>query len=287
MKYVIFLCDGMGDYRLPQLGERTPIEAARKPNMDKIAATGATGLVQTIPDGMTPGSDIASLSILGYDPRQHYNGRGPLEALNLGIQPAPDEHVFRCNLVSVGDRVMEDYSGGHISSEEGAVLIDLLNNKLAEEGVKFYAGTSYRNIVTINDQLLTQDKGELKCTPPHDITGCPIEKHLPIGKGSEKLKQLMFKSREILAESEVNRVRIDLSENPANMIWIWGGGKLKPVPSFHDKFTHTSEPVPMAVAGAGVTADGVEKFDEFSVKKGKLGTLPGHELMELLISEEI
>jgi len=236
MKYVIFLCDGMADYPLDELGGRTPMQAAETPNMDRIAKEGVTGLVQTIPPGVSPGSDIATLSILSYDPRKYYSGRGPLEALSLGLNPKPHELVFRCNLVTVEDGAMADYSGGHISGSDGAELIKVLNTNLAADGVRFYAGVSYRNLLVIDEQLLSDGVGELVCTPPHDITGRPIEDYLPNGRGSSKLRALMQQSESVLAQSYTNRTKVKRGGRPANMIWPWSGGKPMSVPGFKDKF---------------------------------------------------
>jgi len=185
---------------------------------------------------MAAGSDVASLSILGYDPCLYYRGRGPLEAVSLDIRPAPDEVIFRCNLVSVRDELMEDYSAGHISSKEAKVLVDVLNKRLKVEGVTFYAGVSYRNVTTVKEHLLREGKGELRCVPPHAIIGQLIEPNLPTGQGSPLLRDLMERSREILGADPINQVKIDLQENPANMIWLWGGGKLERPPSFQDRF---------------------------------------------------
>jgi len=236
MKYALLICDGMADYPLEKLQGKTPLQVAKTPNLDRLAREGSTGLAETIPEDMTPGSDVASLSILGYDPRKYYRGRGPLEAVSLDIQPAPDEVVFRCNLVSVSDEVMEDYSAGHISSKEARVLIDALNKGIRIDGVTFNAGVSYRHVTTIKEKLLQEGKGELRCVPPHAIIGEPIERNLPTGQGSPLLRDLMEKSREILNAEAINQVKIDLQEDPANMIWLWGGGKLERPPSFQERF---------------------------------------------------
>ena len=209
---------------------------AKTPNLDRLARNGATGLAATIPPNMSAGSDVASLSIVGYDPRVYYRGRGPLEAVSLGIQPTADEVVFRCNLVSVSDGVMRDYSAGHISSQEARVLMEALNRELKVKGVTFYPGVSYRNVVTIKEDLLQEGKGPLECVPPHAISGRGIEGNLPSGQGAPLLRELMEKSVAILAAQAVNQVKIDLGEDPANMIWLWGGGKLERPPSFQERF---------------------------------------------------
>jgi 2,3-bisphosphoglycerate-independent phosphoglycerate mutase len=236
VKYALLICDGMADYPLEKLQGKTPLQAAKTPNLDRLAKEGATGLARTIPEGMPPGSDVASLSIMGYDPRQYYRGRGPLEAVSLNIQPDPDEIVFRCNLVSVADGLMHDYSAGHISSQEAKLLIDALNREMGVDGVTFYPGVSYRHVVTVKESLLQDGKGELQCVPPHAITGQPVEPNLPSGRGSPLLRDLMQRSAEILGAQPVNQVKIDLQENPANMIWLWGGGKLEHPPSFKERY---------------------------------------------------
>lgn len=227
MKYALLVGDGMADYPLEELRKRTPLEVARTPHMDFLAKGGIGGRVHTIPPGMEPGSDVANLSILGVDPARYYTGRGPLEAISMGLEMGEHEIAFRCNLVTVADETMVDYSGGHISSEEGKILIALLNERLSGRGVRFYPGVSYRNLMLLPEELL-EGEGPLRCVPPHDITGKPIEPHLPTGRGSRLLREIMQVSQMILSQHQVNRVKIDLGENPANMVWLWGGGK-KPV----------------------------------------------------------
>ncbi len=236
MKYALLICDGMADYPLDKLQGKTPLQVAKTPNLDRLARTGSTGSAATIPQNMPPGSDVASLSILGYDPKEYYRGRGPLEAVSLGIHPATDDQVFRCNLVSVSEGLMQDYSAGHISTKEAKVLIESLNNKIRINGVSFYSGVSYRHVTTIKDSLLHEGKGELHCVPPHAIIGQPIEPNLPSGRGAPLLRKLMESSQEILSAEAINQVKIDLQEDPANMIWLWGGGKLEVPPSFHERF---------------------------------------------------
>jgi 2,3-bisphosphoglycerate-independent phosphoglycerate mutase len=236
MKYVIVLTDGAADYPLEELGGRTPLEAALTPHLDRLAREGSGGRLQTIPTGLAPGSDVANLSILGYNPARLYTGRGPLEAASMGIPLADDDIVFRCNLVTVSDNLLADYSAGHISSQEGGVLIGLIEDRLGGQGLKFYPGKSYRHLLVIKEQLLEEGRGGLKTIPPHDITGQAINPHLPRGRGSRLLRDLITQSRIILADQEVNEIRIDLGENPANMIWPWGEGKRPALESFRKKF---------------------------------------------------
>jgi 2,3-bisphosphoglycerate-independent phosphoglycerate mutase len=235
MKYIVLVGDGMADYPIKELGDKTPLEAGRTPNMDFIACHGILGKVKTIPEKTTPGSDVAIISILGYDPLKYYTGRGPLEAANLGVDLAADEVAFRCNLITANQDILVDYSAGHISSKEGAILIDFLNKKLASSRLRFYPGVSYRNLMVIRSDM---DEGleNITCRPPHDIIGMSISKNLPKAKSAEVLIDLMQQSRNILETHEINMVRIDLKENPANMIWLWGQGKKPDMPSFYERF---------------------------------------------------
>jgi len=194
MKYVIVLGDGMADYPLEELKGKTPLESAVTPNLDRLAREGAGGRLKTIPSGMRPGSDVANLSILGYNPARYYTGRGPLEAASLGISLEDDEIAFRCNLVTVADKLLVDYSAGHISSREGAVLIALLEERLGGQGIRFYPGKSYRHLLVVKEQLLEEGHGSLKTVPPHDITGRHYQPHLPRGRGSRFLRDLIVQS---------------------------------------------------------------------------------------------
>jgi 2,3-bisphosphoglycerate-independent phosphoglycerate mutase len=232
MKYALIIPDGAADVPLKQLGGKTPLMAASKPNMDWIAANGKCGTVRTIPVGLPAGSDVAILSVLGYDPRQYYTGRAPLEAAAQGLQIAPDEWVFRCNLVTIVDGKMEDYSAGHISTEESGAIIDELNRLLGDQNVKFYRGVGYRHLMVFNGA------GDAKTTPPHDISGRAIAQYLPsgTGPGPEMLRDLIARSQAILPNHEVNNVRRDLGENPATSIWLWGQGKMPQLPHFIERF---------------------------------------------------
>ncbi len=236
MKYIIVLADGMADYPLDELQGRSPLQAARTPNMDRFAREGAGGMLKTIPRGMTPGSDVANLSILGYNPARSYSGRGPLEAASLGIELEADELAFRCNLVTIADNKLVDYSAGHIGTGEGRALIELLEDRLGGQGIKFYPGISYRHILVVKEQLLEEGKGRLRTVPPHDITGKSMEGNLPHGAGGRFLTDLITESRLILKDHEINDIRIDLGENPANMIWPWGEGKRPTLELFSKKF---------------------------------------------------
>jgi len=238
VKYAIVVGDGMSDYPIQDLGDKTPLDVAKIPNMNEIAKTGMIGLVRTVPRGMKPASDIANLSILGYDPKTYYTGRGPLEAANIGVEVAEDEVAFRCNLITENNDTMSDYSAGHISDKESKTLMEHLDKTLGNERIKFYHGKSYRNLAVIKTRSRDDLNSLMKtsCTPPHDITGKNISKHLPKGKGSSLLLKLMQDSRSILEKDDINRVRVDLKENPANMIWLWGQGTNPNMPSFKGMF---------------------------------------------------
>ncbi|RLC94964.1 MAG: cofactor-independent phosphoglycerate mutase [Chloroflexi bacterium] len=232
MKYAILVGDGMADYPLEELGGRTPLEAARTPNMDEIAGLGQLGRAAMIPAGLAPGSDVAMLSILGYDPRAYYTGRGPLEAAKLGIDLGPDEVAFRCNLITVEDGRIADYSAGHISSSEAEELIGFVRQRLGRDGVRFYCGVSYRHICVIGDAGLAG----VDCTPPHDVIGEPVERHLPRGDGAERLIQLMEQSHQALQGHPINQARMAQGRHPANMIWLWGQGQSPSLPAFSERF---------------------------------------------------
>ncbi len=237
MKYILIVPDGLWDLPIQELGGKTPLEVARTPNMDRLAKQGTVGLVKTVPEGLPAGSDVANMSLLGYPPEDYYSGRAPLEAANIGVEIGEDEVGFRCNFVTVAEGRMVDYSAGHISTQEVEYLIDDLNRVLGSESVRFYVGTSYRNLLVIRgenpDAFLS-----VKCCPPHNIIGELIEPYLPSGPENEVkfLRGLMEASIDILARSDVNRVRLDLGENPATMIWLWGQGKGKAMPLFKDRY---------------------------------------------------
>lgn len=223
MKYIILLGDGMADYPLEKLGGGTPLEAAHIPNMDRIAAEGTIGRVDTIPAGFKPGSDVANLSVLGYDPGICYSGRGPLEAANMGVQIGPDDVAFRCNLVTLGpeaDSVMVDYSAGHISSGEAARIVTDLDKAIGTPEFQFYPGISYRHLL-----VWRGGKEVLETTPPHDITGKPTAAYRIKGAGADQLADLMRDSQIFLRDHPVNRARQAEGKRPANSIWLWGQGR--------------------------------------------------------------
>jgi len=235
LKYCIIIPDGMADYPVDKLNGRTPVEAARTPYLDFLAQNGQLGTVRTIPSGFPPGSDVANLTIVGYSPKEYYSGRAPLEAASIGIKLDNEDWAFRCNLVTANEDTLEDFCAGHIKTDEANVLVKLLNEKLGNDIIQFYTGKSYRHIMVYKG---TQ-KMDAKCFPPHDIMGQSIRKHLPRGNGSEILIDIMSRSRVLLANHEVNKVRLDLEENPANMIWLWGQGHRPCMPTFQERFQLT------------------------------------------------
>jgi 2,3-bisphosphoglycerate-independent phosphoglycerate mutase len=239
MKYAIVIPDGAADQPLAELEGRTPLEAASTPNMDWIAGHGKCGTVRNVPRELPCGSDVAILSVLGFDPRKYYTGRAPLEAAAKGIRVDPDEWVFRCNLVTVIDGVMQDHSAGHISSDEGRQIIEEFNRSLAEANWRFYDGVSYRHLMTYRGPC------RMRTTPPHDILGEPIEQYLPTGEGSETIRKIIDQSHLLLAGHEINNVRKDLGENLATHAWLWGQGKMPKLPNFQEIY---------GVRGAAITA---------------------------------
>jgi len=249
MKYIILVGDGMGDRPIEDLGGKTVLEAAKIPNMDLIAEKGKVGLTNMIPTRMLPASDVANLSILGYNPKKYYTGRGPLEAANMGIDLQDDEVAFRCNLVTISDDKMADYSAGHISNEEARAIIEELNSRLGTQDIKFYPGVSYRHLVVFKcrDKEEQESFVKTRCAPPHDIAGKEIHRFLPAKTPqAEVLKRLISESINVLSDHEVNRVRIDLKENPANMIWLWGQGVKPFMPKF-SKLYHVEGSIISAV----------------------------------------
>ncbi|MDM7934392.1 MAG: cofactor-independent phosphoglycerate mutase [Methanothrix sp.] len=228
MKLVVLLGDGMADLPLEVLDGRTPLQAASTPHMDYLAGIGRSGLARTVPDSLPPGSDVANLSIMGYPPERYYTGRAPLEAAAMGVPLGPDDIAFRCNLVTVRDGVMEDYSAGHISSEEGRLLIDALRPLVP--GGRLFPGVGYRNLMVL------KSGDECLCTPPHDITGRMIRDHIPRGRDADLLIGLMEASVPILASHPVNSRRLAEGRRPANMIWLWGQGRAPSMPTLQERF---------------------------------------------------
>ena len=231
MKYVVLVGDGMGDYPVPALGNRTILQAADIPNMRRIAAAGRVTMVNTVPPELPPGSDVANLSMLGYNPSERYTGRAPIEAAGAGIPLKPDDVALRCNLVTVENGAMLDYSSGHISTEEAHALIEAIDAKLGRKGLRFHGGVSYRH-------LLVWNKGpvDVVTTPPHEISDKAIAPHLPAGKRQDEVRRLMDESRAILAHHPVNEARRKAGKRPATQIWLWGQGRALALQSYREKF---------------------------------------------------
>ena len=228
MKYIVVLGDGMADEPLEVLGGKTPIEYAQTPNMDRMARDGACGMLRTIPNGFEAGSDIANMAVLGYAPERYYTGRGPLEALSMGVDLAADDVAYRCNLITVEENTMVDFSAGHITSAEGAELFASLQQELP--GVMLKAGVSYRNLLVVHG-----GKGAAS-TPPHDIVGQGISPFLPKGGDADLLLQCMETSRQVFDNHPVNKARIRAGKRPATRIWPWSGGHKPAFPPFEKKY---------------------------------------------------
>ena len=232
MKYIVLVGDGMADYPLPELGGLTPLQAANTPNMDFIAKHGRNGMAQTVPDSLQPGSDVANLSIMGYDPARYYSGRGPLEAASIGVPLENDDIAFRCNLITERDGLLADYSAGHISSEEARTLIEAVDSELGND-CRFHAGVSYRH-------LLVMKRGEKAvCTPPHDVVGQSVDDVLPRGEDADILINLIRASKPVLETHEINAKRQKNGKNIANLIWPWGQGKALNMPHFRELYGAT------------------------------------------------
>ena len=235
MKYVILIGDGMSDYPIEELGNKTPLQAAKTPNMDKLVQKGTIGLVRTVPEGFPPGSDVAILSVLGYDPKKYYTGRSPLEAASIGVNLGPHDLSLRCNLVTLAERdakiYMDDFSAGHISTDEAKEIIRDIDKELGENGIRFYPGMSYRHLMVWHG-----GPDGLETTPPHDISGKEIKDYLPKGKSSEKLIQLLNSSQMFLKGHPVNVKREEEGHKPANSIWLWGQGRKPDMPTLKERF---------------------------------------------------
>lgn len=237
MKYVVILGDGMADYRQPSLNGKTPLMLANKPTIDALAKKGEVGLCRTVPCGMKPGSDVANLSVLGYDPNLCYTGRSPLEAASIGIELKNTDVTARANLVTVSDepiyedKTMIDYSAGEISTAEAKELIEYLASHLNNEKYRLYSGISYRHCLVIENGKVAGD-----FTPPHDITGKPVKGYLPVSVTGKELLALMERSYELLKDHPVNLARVKAGKRPANSLWFWGEGTKPALEKFGDKF---------------------------------------------------
>lgn len=238
MKYAVVLCDGMADTPVPQLNNQTPMTVANKPCMNKLAKNSEVGLLKTVAEGLKPGSDVANLSVMGYEPARYYTGRSPLEAASIGIDLKDTDVTLRCNLVTLSDeaeysdKTILDYCADDISTAEARVLVEYVQEKLGNETFKFYPGVSYRHCLVWSNG--NPHPGVL--TPPHDITGKPIKEYIPNGDAVDGLYNLMVKSYDILKEHPVNLERIKRGKRPANSIWLWGEGMKPRLDSFESKY---------------------------------------------------
>lgn len=237
MKYILVLCDGMADYPNPLLNGKTPLAAANTPNMDALAKKSRVGLVKTVPDGFTPGSDVANLGVLGCDVRKCYTGRSPLEALSIGINLDENDLAMRTNLVTLSqdepfeNKIMLDYSAGEISTAEAHELIECVKQHFENEKFKFYEGIAYRHCLVIKNALPLND-----LTPPHDISLKCIGEYLPKGEYGKELEHFIRESYEILKDHPVNKARIARGDRPANCIWFWGEGTKPHIDNFYEKY---------------------------------------------------
>lgn len=240
MKYLLVVGDGMADYPIDALNGKTPLQAANKPNIDEIASKGRSGILRTIPEGMPPGSSVANLSILGYDPKKWYTGRGPLEAASRGVSLAENDIAFRCNLITEENGILVDYSAGHITNDEAKELMESVRKNLGKPGkVDFYAGVSYRHLLILRDEKYSN---EVSCKPPHDFVGAKVAEVLPKAKTpageptANSLKKMILDSKRILEGHPVNVNRVTLGKRPGNMIWPWGQGKKPNMPTLQERY---------------------------------------------------
>lgn len=237
LKYLVIVGDGMADYAMEQFNGKTALQHANTPNFDKIARNGLLGLVKTIPDSLPPGSDTANLSVMGYNPLSYYTGRSPFEAISVGVDMTPEDVSFRCNLVTLSkeeqyqDKTMVDYCADEISDQEAGELMAVLDRELGSEHIKFHKGFLYRNLM-----IWSGAPDDWQLTPPHDISGQKISEHLPAGRNSAEMTEMMKKSYEILSDHPVNKKRVSNGLNPANSIWIWGNGRKPMLPEFEKKY---------------------------------------------------
>jgi 2,3-bisphosphoglycerate-independent phosphoglycerate mutase len=299
MKYAIVIPDGCADEPQESLGGRTPLQAARVPNMDRIARMGLVGLTNNVPPSLTPASDVATLSLFGYDPLVVYTGRAPLETAAMGLRLGPHDWAIRCNLVTITEGRMRDFTAGHISSDDGKALIAAINDTLGgsmrvgevSATLEFHAGVSYRNILLFRADRPGPFAAETRTQPPHDIPDQLVADHLPQGPGSGILCDLMRRSEAILAGHPVNQARCSRGEKPATQIWLWGQGRAPQLEPFAQAYGKRGAIVSAVdlVRGVGVllgwdridvpTATGY--LDTDYAAKGRAGAeaLAGHDLV--------
>jgi len=261
VKYIILQGDGMADYPIEVLGGKTPLEAARTPNMDWLARRGVYGLAHVIPAGFPPGSDVGNMSIMGYDPAVYHTGRSPLEAASMGVALGTKDIAFRCNLVTLrgsgDDTAMEDFTSGHITTEEATEIIRDLGKQLGGDGIEFFPGVSYRHLMVWRD-----GKEKMETTPPHDITDQKTAGYMPKGDGADRLLKLMAASEPLLACHPVNLQRRALGKRQATTIWLWGQGRAPQLPPLTKRFGITGGVISAVdiIHGLGVYA-GLERID--------------------------
>ena len=274
MKNVLIIPDGAADAPLEALGGRTAFEAAKTPNLDALSKLGRLGTAKTTPGGMPCGSDVCTMSLLGYDPARYHTGRAPLEAAAGGVEMQPEDWVFRVNLVNIQDGRMRDHSAGHISSAEGAQLVTEFAERFDRPGFAFHPGVSYRNLMTDASERGGASEpppggrpaaswGRVKTTPPHDLLEMPIRKHLPAGGPlAEDLTRLIAESEVFLAGHEINRARRENGELPATHLWPWGQGRRPQMPSFEERFGRKGAMITAVDLLAGIGAClGLERLD--------------------------
>jgi 2,3-bisphosphoglycerate-independent phosphoglycerate mutase len=255
-KYLVIVGDGMGDEPNVQLGGKTPLEAARTPHMDRIAAHGLLGLTETVTSRQEPGSDVANMAILGYDPDRFHTGRAPLEAASMGVKLGPRDVAFRCNLVTVntdeqGRLFLVDYSAGHISSDEGRALVETIQQVLGTRSLRFHPGVSYRHLL-----VWRNGREDLRITPPHDVTGEPVAPYWQVYDQAPELRTLVTKAQALLVGHAVNRKRLAEGKSPANAIWLWGQGRKPTMPTMKERFGLTGVAISAVdlIRGLGVSA---------------------------------
>src|SRR6056297_3929053 len=237
MKYITILVDGMADYPIEALGGKTPLESAKIPAINALARRGEVGMVQTVPAGMAPGSDVANLALMGYEPELYHTGRSPLEAASMGVELSESDVAFRCNLISLegegglDSRRMLDHSAGEISNEEARELIELINEQLGSDNLRFYPGVSYRHLLVWKD-----GPWGFELTPPHDILGQGIADYLPGGAHGQGFLDMTARSLELLETHPINAKRKERGENPATSLWIWGEGQRPQLTPFREKY---------------------------------------------------
>ncbi|MBM4309404.1 MAG: cofactor-independent phosphoglycerate mutase [Deltaproteobacteria bacterium] len=255
MKYIVLLGDGMADRPLDDHAGKTPLQISRTPCMDYLAGSGTLGMVCTIPEGFEPGSDVANMCVLGYDPRLHYTGRAPIEAVSMGVSLDAGDIAFRCNLVSLAgngpEASIDDYSAGHITTAEAHRFIAALKSELDSDACKLHPGISYRHLMVWKGA-----DPRIKTSAPHDITGRAIEAYMPAGPGAEPVREAMLRSRRLFENHPLNRERIAQGKKPVSSIWLWGQGTAVTLPSFREKYGLSGSVISAVdlIKGLGISA---------------------------------